>query len=74
MEDLYFPTLASFQQYYPYSDMLGRHDGFKYEDGRKSPESGYNYVDGWVSYGNSKYFADPDSVLRNMDIGTIGGK
>ena len=29
MEDLYFPTLASFQQYYPYSDRLGRHDGFK---------------------------------------------
>ena len=74
MEDLYFPTLASFQQYYPYSDRLGRHDGFKYEDGRKNPESGYNYVDGWVSYGNGKYFADPDSVLRNMDIGTIGGK
>ena len=74
MEDLCFPTFASFQQYYPYSDMLGRHDGFKYADGRKNPESGYNYVGGWVSYGNSKYFADPDSVLRNMDIGTIGGK
>ena len=74
MEDLCFPTFASFQQYYPYSDMLDRHDGFKYADGRKNPESGYNYVGGWVSYGNSKYFADPDSVLRNMDIGTIGGK
>ncbi len=74
MEDLYFPTIASFQQYYPYSDMLGRHDGFKYADGRKNPESGYNYVNGWVSYGKGKYYADPDGVLRNMDIGTIDGK
>ena len=74
MEDLCFPTVASFQQYYPYSDTLGRHDGFKYADGRKNPESGYNYVDGWISYGNSKSLADPDGVLRNMDIGTIDGK
>ena len=74
LDDLYFPTVTSFQQYYPYSDMLGRHDGYKYEDGRKSPESGYNYVDGWIDYGNSRQLADPDSVLRNMDIGTDGGK
>ena len=53
MEDLCFPTVASFQQYYPYSDTLGRHDGFKYADGRKNPESGYNYVDGWITTGDS---------------------
>ena len=76
MEDLYFPTFASFQQYYPYSDMLGRHDGLYYEDGRKNPESGYNYVNGWIGSGNNKYkyLVDPDSVLRNRDIGSIGGK
>ena len=74
LEDLYFPTIASFQQYYPYSDTVGRHDGFLYEDGRKNPESGYNYVDGWLTYGNTRYLADPDSVLRNMDIGTSEGK
>lgn len=74
MDDLHFPTITSFQQYYPYSDMLGRHDGFSYEDGRKNPESGYNYVDGWVSYGNGRMLADIDGVLRNMDIGTSGGK
>ena len=74
MEDLCFLTVASFQQYYPYSDMLGRHDGYKYVDGRKNPESGYNYVNGWISYGNSKFMADPDSVLRNMDIRTSDGK
>lgn len=74
MDDLYFPTIASFNSYQPYSDELDRRDGFAYEDGRKDPESGYNYTDGWVSYGNSKFLADPDGVLRNMDIGTSGGK
>ena len=77
LDDLYFPTIASLQQYYPYgNDAVRFHDGFSYEDGRKKPESGYNYVDGWIGSGNDKhgYLVDPDGVLRNMDIGTSEGK
>lgn len=72
LEDQYFPTFTSFYDLYPYGAGIRRHDGINYDDGRSHPESGYNYVDGWIN--NGKYLADPDGVLRNTDVDTINGK
>ena len=72
LDDKYFPTRTAVYEHYPYNKIeINRRDAAYYDDGRPHPESGYNFVDGLIE---GKYIADPDSVLRNMDIDTIDGK
>ena len=70
MEDQFFPTMTSNVVYFPYSDEISSNGGL-YDDGRKDPDAGYLYTNGWIC---GQYLADVDGVLRNMDLQTIGDK
>ena len=70
MEDQFFPTMTSNVVYFPYSDEISKNGGL-YDDGRRDPDAGYLYTNGWLS---EAYLADVDGVLRNMDLKTIGDK
>lgn len=70
MEDQFFPTMTSNVVYFPYSDEISSNGGL-YDDGRRDPDAGYLYTNGWLS---GAYLADVDGVLRNMDLQTIGDK
>ena len=70
MEDQFFPTMTSNVVYFPYSDEISSNGGL-YDDGRKDPDAGYLYTNGWLF---GEYLADVDGVLCNMDLKTIGDK
>lgn len=70
MEDQFFPTMTSNVVYFSYSDEISS-NGNLYDDGRKDPDAGYLYTDGWIC---GQYLADVDGILRNMDLQTIGDK
>ncbi len=70
MEDQFFPTMTSNVVYFPYSDEISSNGGL-YDDGRKDPDAGYLYTNGWLF---GEYLADVDGVLCNMDLQTIGDK
>ena len=70
MEDQFFPTMTSNVVYFPYSDEISS-NGNLYDDGRKDPDAGYLYTNGWIC---GQYLADKDGILRNMDLQTIGDK
>lgn len=70
MEDQFFPTMTSNVVYFPYSDEISS-NGNLYDDGRKDPDAGYLYTNGWLF---GEYLADVDGVLCNMDLKTIGDK
>ena len=70
MEDQFFPTMTSNVVYFPYSDEISSNGGL-YDDGRRDPDAGYLYTNGWLF---GEYLADVDGVLRNMDLKTIGDK
>lgn len=70
MEDQFFPTMTSNVVYFPYSDEISSNGGL-YDDGRKDPDAGYLYTNGWLF---GEYLADVDGVLCNMELQTIGDK
>lgn len=70
MEDQFFPTMTSNVIYFPYSDEISKNGGL-YDDGRRDPDAGYLYTNGWLF---GEYLADVDGVLCNMDLKTIGDK
>lgn len=70
MEDQFFPTMTSNVVYFLYSDEISSNGGL-YDDGRRDPDAGYLYTNGWLF---GEYLADVDGVLRNMDLQTIGDK
>lgn len=70
MEDQFFPTMTSNVVYFPYSDEISSNGGL-YDDGRKDPDAGYLYTNGWLF---GQYWADVDGVLRNKDLQTIDDK
>ena len=70
MEDQFFPTMTSNVIYFPYSDEISKNGGL-YDDGRRDPDAGYLYTNGWLF---GEYLADVDGVLCNMDLKTISDK
>lgn len=70
MEGQFFPTMTSNVVYFPYSDEISSNGGL-YDDGRRDPDAGYIYTNGWLF---GEYLADVDGVLCNMDLQTIGDK